>query len=421
MFAKLTDWLTFSGTLSPLLIPDFRRLMLGNALWWHALYMEMIVMGWLVQDLTGSAWSVALIGFFRSLPFLITGIFGGLLTDRFGRRAVIISAQSAALMAYVLIALLIWSNLLALWHLGACSFILGLAWSLDFPARRALMPDIVGKEKTLDALLVDSFGQGIMRISGPLLAGWLIVTVGAAGCFAVAALMSLIALVALWQLSQQPIPRTNREAKAPPWTLIGQGLGYVRHNQPILAVVLITVVMNLLIFPYMSLLPTFAADVLKSDALGLGMLGTGTGAGAFLGLYVISRLRRLHSGGLIFAVGTICQCTGLAVFALSTYYPLSWVMLFLAGMGQSCFALMQSSIVLLAASDEMRSRAMGSVVLAIGTDPLGKLQTGALAERYGAPATLAGQASLAATLIILIAVALPGLRRMPIETAAEVR
>lgn len=372
-------------------------------------------MGWLVRDMTGSTWSVALIGFFRSLPFLMTGIFGGLLTDRFGRRAVIVAAQSAALIAYLLIALLLWADLVVLWHLGAISFVLGLAWSLDFPSRRALMPDIVGKEKTLDALLVDSFGQGIMRISGPALAGWLIVTYGAAGCFAAAALMSLIALIALWQLSMQPIPRTNKEAYAPPWTLIGQGLSYVRHNQPILAVVLITVVMNLLIFPYMSLLPTFAADVLKSDAFGLGLLGTGTGAGAFLGLYIISRLRRLHSGGMIFAVGTVCQCAGLAIFAISTYYPLSWAMLFFAGMGQSCFALMQSSIVLLAASDEMRSRAMGSVVLAIGTDPLGKLQTGALAENYGAPTTLGLQATLAASLIVLITIALPGLRRMPVD------
>lgn len=413
--AKFSNHPIFAGTLSPLLLPDFRRLMIGNALWWQALYMEMIVMGWLVQDLTGSTWLVAVVGFFRSAPFLLMGMFGGLITDRFGRRPVIVAAQAVAMVAYMLLAFVIWRDAVMIWLLCAHSFVLGMAWALDFPTRRSLMPDIVGKEKTLDGLLVDSFAQGITRIIGPFLAGWLIVRFGAAGCFGAIVLLSLVALISLWQLSRQPIPRTNKQADAPPWTLIGQGLRYVRGNQPILAVVLITVVMNLLIFPYITLLPTFAADVLQRDAFGLGVLGMGTGIDAFLGLYLISRLRRYHGSGMIFAVGTICQCLGLAAFAMSTYYPFSWAMLLLAGIGQSCFALLQSSIVLLAASDEMRSRAMGSVVLAIGTDPLGKLQTGALAEVYGPQVTLGGQAMLAALSIGVIAMALPGLRRMPVD------
>jgi len=67
MFAKrFSDHPLFDGTLSPLLIPDFRRLMIGNALWWQSLYMEFIVMGWLVLEMTGSTWLVAVVGFFRS-------------------------------------------------------------------------------------------------------------------------------------------------------------------------------------------------------------------------------------------------------------------------------------------------------------------------------------------------------------------
>jgi len=172
----------------------------------------------------------------------------------------------------------------------------------------------------------------------------------------------------------------------------------------------VTVVMNIFIFPYMSLLSVFARDVLHQGPVGLGLLGTGSGLGAFAGLYLINRLRERISPGLIFAVGTGFMCLAIFAFALSTLYPLSWASLLLAGMGQACFGSMQSSIILLTASDEMRSRAMGALVLAISADPLGKLQTGYLAERWGAPATIATQAMMAVVAITAIVAFLPGLR-----------
>ena len=99
----------------------------------------------------------------------------------------------------------------------------------------------------------------------------------------------------------------------------------------------------------------------------------------------------------------------LMVFSQSAHFGLSWIMLLVAGIGQACFGIMQSSIVLLAASDEMRSQTMGVIVLAIGSDPVGKVQTGALAESLGAPAAVGIQAAVAAVLLVAIAIALPGL------------
>jgi predicted MFS family arabinose efflux permease len=100
-------------------------------------------------------------------------------------------------------------------------------------------------------------------------------------------------------------------------------------------------------------------------------------------------------------------------FALSQDFRLSLVLLMLSGIGQACFGIMQSSIILLTASDEMRSRAMGILVLAIGAGPLGTLQVGALAENYGAPLTVGFETVLSALMICLITLWLPGLRRRP--------
>jgi len=144
----------------------------------------------------------------------------------------------------------------------------------------------------------------------------------------------------------------------------------------------------------------------------LGFLSTATGLGSFLGLLLINWLRRRYSVGLLFVTGTTWICMMLFVFACSRYYPFSWLMLFCAGMGMSCFGTLQSTIILLATSDEMRSRVMGILVLAIGGDPLGELQIGSLAQHFGVQITLAGQAGAAALVVALITLLLPGLRQM---------
>lgn len=297
---------------------------------------------------------------------------------------------------------------------------LGTAWAIDWPARRALLPDIVGREQLVESMLLDSIMVGVGRIVTPSLAGALIAWYGAGGCYAVMAFLSLIAVLTLSTLTHQPIPRTTMRPTARPWTLIGHGLRYVRHNEVILAVLLITFVMNFWIFPYTTLLPVFARDILQQGPVGLGMLSTGTGIGAFLGLLLMQWVRRRYSNGLIFIVGSAWMCLALIAFALSTNYQFSWVMLFLAGLGMSCFGTLQSAIILLAASDEMRSRVMGLLVLAIGSDPLGQLLIGSLAERFGPQLTLVGEASAAALAILLIAIFLPALRRpeaAPVATA----
>ena len=81
------------GALAPLNIPDYRRLLASNALWWQFMWMEIIVAGWLVLELTNSAWQVSLIGFYRMAPLLLVGFVSGPLTDRFGRRKIIIFSQ----------------------------------------------------------------------------------------------------------------------------------------------------------------------------------------------------------------------------------------------------------------------------------------------------------------------------------------
>jgi MFS family permease len=401
------------GALSILSHLDYRRLLAGTVIWWQCFYMEMVVLGWLVFDLSNSARMVSLVGFCRTLPLLLVSLFSGPIVDYVGRRRVVIAAQSANLTAYVAIALLLWSGKAAPWNIAIVVFCLGISWALDWPTRRSLVPDMLGKQRMFDGLLLESFLTGFARILAPSMAGALIARFGAIGCYIGMAILSLCALTILIPLLGGSGPRGGKPKMAS-LPVMSEGLWYVRSNQTILAVVLITLTMNVWIFPYVSLLPAFARNVLHKGPIELGFLSTGTGVGSFLGLLGLHFLRQRVNVGTLFVIGTGWMCVALAVFALSEVYALSWAMLLCAGMGMAYFGTLQSTIVLLSTSDAMRSRVMGILVLAIGGDPLGQLQIGTLAERFGVQATLAGQASAALLALVVIVMLSPGVLRRPV-------
>jgi MFS family permease len=399
------------GALSVLDNLDYRRLLAGTVLWWQCFYMEMVVLGWLVFDLTNSARMVSLVGFCRTLPLLLVSLFSGPIIDYVGRRRVVIAAQSANLSAYLAIVILLWSGKAAPWNIAIVAFCLGTAWALDWPTRRSLVPDMLGKARMMDGLLLESFLTGLARIIAPSMAGALIARYGAIGCYTGMAILSICALTILLPLLRGSGSRKAKPFSAPSLLVMGEGIRYVRSNQTILAVVLITLIMNLWIFPYVSLLPVFAREVLHKGPIELGFLSTGTGVGSFVGLLALHFLRQRVNIGVLFVIGTSWMCIALTVFALSNVYPLSWSMLLCAGMGMACFGTLQSTIVLLCTSDEMRSRVMGVLVLAIGGDPLGQLQIGTLAENFGVQKTLAGQASAALLALVLVVILAPAVLR----------
>ena len=399
------------GILAPLWIPDYRRLMISNALWWLAMWMEMIVVGWLVLEMTDSAWQVALIGFYRMAPVMVVGFFSGPIVDRFGRRTIILLDQAVSFIVSAAVALLLWTGRLAFWHLALSALILGLAWALDWTARRSILPDLVGRSRTVDAMIVEGFAGNIARILGPFAGGGLIEVIGARGCFTVLSGIYALSFIVLLRLSSRTDSRSATALKTSAWTLIAEGLRYVRHSQTILGDLLITIAMNFLVFPYMALLPVFARDILNQGPMGLGLLGAASGIGFFVGLFVVNHIRHSISAGWIFAAGSTFMGIALIGFSASTHFTLSLFMLILAGLGQACFNIMQSSIVLLSSSDAMRSRAMGALLLAIGAGPPGRLQMGGIAEAFGAPIAVGLTAAAAVITVIAITAALPGFRR----------
>ncbi|MEM7533686.1 MAG: MFS transporter [Chloroflexota bacterium] len=404
---------------TPLTIPNYQRMFSSNSIWWMTIFMELVAMGWLVLELTDSAWLVSVVGFFRTIPLIFFGFVAGPIIDRFGRRRIIIIAIIVDLCSYSVLTLLLWLNQLEVWHLYIIALALGSMWGTQWPARRGFLPDLVGKERTVDVLLIERVGQGTARIIGPTLAGILVNQYGMVGCFTVMALVQVINLGSLWAVTVKGETEASNEdesKKSTPFQQIKEGVAYARRSPVVMGILVATIITNLLIFPYMTLLPVFARDVLNQNEIGLGWLGSASGIGSFVGLLIITSWRRIGgrfgNNGTIFTTGTFLLCVVICVFALSPVYWVSWVALLFAGITQSCFGIMQSGIMMLVVDDAMRSRMMGLIVICIGMDPFGKLIIGALAEWYGAPLALGLTSGIAMVLILWLTAGIPQLRRI---------
>lgn len=340
----------------------------------------MLIVGWLGLELTDSAWWVSVLGFYRSIPLFLIGPWGALVIDRFPRRLLLSVFQGLGSMAALLVLLAFLSDSLNYVQLALFSFIQGVIWALDWPTRRAIIPDLVGRERVVDALVLENGIQNVTRILGPISGGIALELLGVGGGLALLSVLgfgSFVLLLGITSCSQAPTVEGSFR------TVINttrQGWKFVRTNRKIWGVFLITIFMNVWAFPYMNLLPVFARDILGQGPIGLGWLGAAHGIGATAGLLIIHWGRKRLSNEWLFSGGSLLLSFGLILFSTSTSYHLSLLLLFISGLGQAGFSIMQSSIILVESTEDMRSRAMGALVLAIGVGPLGRLQSGSMAE-----------------------------------------
>lgn len=404
----------------PLKSEGFRLLWLSSLVWYFARWMDILAFGWLTLQLTNSPWLVALIGFYRNALIPIFAIFAGAIADRFDRRVLIIIAETTNVACMAAIAFLYFSGNLAYWHLAAASLLLGLAWSLEWPCRRALMPDLAGQELMVPAIVLDNISMNVNKVLGPILGGLIVALLGLGGAFAFLAFAYSLGLIPLGLLLRSRFNINKPRAQTvPTLRLIGEGLRFCAGNAPVRGVLLVTVAMNLFAFPYIQILSVFARDILQVGPEGYGIISAGDGLGSLIGAIALLNMKRFGRQGWIFVLGSVGMCLALVLFAFAPFFALSMAFLIIAGIAHAGFSTFQSTIILSAADERMRGRAMGVLTLAIGSSPVGIILIGIIAGVFGAPLAVASMALAGAVAIAGIGALTPGLLAHPEKVAPE--
>lgn len=362
-------------------------------------WLENLAVGVYVFQITGSASLVALMTFIRLGPMLVLGLPAGAVAERFDRRLlllcglVVLTLVSAALVA------LSASGRITLWQIALGAFLGGAFWSGEFPVRRTMIGEVVGRERLAAAMGLESATSNATRMLGPLLGGLILQVVGLYGAYLLSTLFYALAAFSIWRLPYRAQVQPSRALGM--LREMAEGIAYAFRHRLVLATLAVTLVVNMFGFAYIALVPVIGEVQLQLSAFLIGVLMSAEGFGALLGALSVGALARPAHYTRIYLGFSFLFLVMVLLFALSRSFPLSLAALLASGIGISGFAVMQGTIMFLSAPTALRSRLMGILTVSIGTGPIGMLHAGYLAEWVGA-----GHAIVIITLEGVVALAL---------------
>ena len=347
-------------------------------------WIDVLVFSVVTYQQTKSAFWVASMMMLRMLPLALFGIVFGLVATRFSRRTGLLWCQGLLMVTTLVLLLLSLLGVLAVWHLAVAAFISGVVWSGDMPMRRGFMGDVVGTSRMGRAMALDAVANNGSRLAGPSLGGLLLAWGGMPVVLVVDVLLYVVVLAALLGLPKPaPTPQPPGSPRTAMSALSG-GFGVLREMPLLKAILCNTMIFNIFCWPTVSMIPVIAQERLKLGTEGTGLLASMDGLGSLLGALLLTSMAHRLRHGPLYLGGTFLFLAMLPLFALSGHPLLSALFLVGLGAGQGAFAVMQSTLVFLAAPPEQRAVAMGMVTTCIGIAPVGFVMVGWLAEHLGA-------------------------------------
>jgi MFS family permease len=394
---------------------DYRYLWTGTLFASAGNWIQQITLAWLLYEITGNAFLVGVLQGARTLPFLVTGPVAGVLTDRVDRRKLLIYTQVFLALLALSFALLILLDLLQVWHFFVFAFLSGGGQAFNNPVRQSLVANTVPREALLSAVALQSSAFNVNRILGPSVGGILIALFGPGTNFLVQAVCFSLVAVAVFPI------RVRKEAgpAATPrhlstFSSLLEGIEYVRGEQTILALIVITMIPSVFIMPFTTgLMPVFAKDVLKLGPEGLGMVMAAFGAGALIAPMVLVSFGNMQRRGLILFAGGVVSALGIMAFSQTTFLALAMPVIAVVGGGQMVYHTLVNTEIHTITPDEFRGRVMSLYMMDHGLVPLGSILAGALAQTLGSPTAILIGGSMACGLILAAMARFRTIRALP--------
>jgi MFS family permease len=383
-------------------------------------WLELLAVGIHVLQVTGSPLLVALFTLLRMFPMALFGAVIGAFAERVPRRSLLVFGLVTMTLQSALIAGLLVSGREALWPLAIASFLAGLFWAADFPVRRTLLGEIAGQDRLGPAMGLESMTMNATRALGPPLGGLLLEIFGLAGAFVLG--MALYGLSAVL-IRRIPVGVRAEGGGGRLFAQVVDGLRHLRGARMIVAILAVTVLLNMFGFSYVALVPVMGEQVMGLGPFPTGLLMAAEGTGGLVGALVIAWRAKPEQHARIYAGGSGAFLFAVLLFAqMRSLAPAIAVQLG-AGLGLACFGTMQSALILRVSPPHLRGRMMGLLTMCIGTGPLGMLHQGLLADWFGAPTALTVSALEGLACLAVVVTLYPELLRVvpttPPETSIE--
>jgi MFS family permease len=373
----------------------------GQVLSATAMHADMVARSWLVWDLTGSTTSVASVLVARAIPMLILGLIGGVAADRFNRRKMLMVIQVWTLIMHIIMATLLLTDVIELWHVYVLAFGLGAGMAMNQPVRTSIIPNLVDRKDMINAMSLNSIAINSTRLGGPALIALLIAATDVGWAYIWSA--SAFAVV-IWTTTRIAIPEiTSRKPRGNPMTQLMEGFVYIGRHRVILALVMLGLGPLSIGFAHQVLLPQL---VEQRYGYGIGLMGVLTSVGAIggltAGLFIASRQNVGHKGRLML-LATLSYGLVLLGFAGASVVWMAFPLIICIGASQTLFRAGNSATLMEVTPDRLRGRIISATLLDTALSPAAGIAAGIVADRWGVSA---GYALLSAGVLSVLALTL---------------
>jgi len=367
---------------------NFRLFFGGQSISLIGTWMTRVATSWLVYRLTKSSLLLGTVSFAGQIPTFLLAPLAGVIVDRIDRRKVLVWTQALAMLQSLALAWLTLTHRIDITEVLILSSMQGIINAFDMPGRQSFMVKMVEDLADLsNAIAINSSMVNVARLIGPSLAGILIAATNEGWCFLVDGISYIAVIASLMMMrvasATEPGRRTSMLAQ------LREGWDYVAGFPPIRTILLLFALLSLMGWPFMVLMPIFAAQVLRGGPHTLGFLMGAVGVGSLISALSLVVRRSVRGLGKMIPIAATAFGVGLICFGLSTNLWLSMALLLLAGFGMMQGLTASNTIIQTLVDEKMRGRVMSYYTMAfVGMAPFGSLLAGTLAHLIGTPRTV---------------------------------
>ena len=375
---------------------QYRRLWVGTFFTFAAGQMTMVARPWLAYELTGSGLMLGLVAMAQGIPMFFMAPLGGVAADRLSKRTVLLVSQTTLLLIAVSLAVVLYLDIVEVWHLVVLALVHGIAMPFNMPVRQSYVPVLLPRRLIPNGVALQASGRNLNQVAAPSVAGILLAIDPLIAFVTVASFHVLSMAISLTFPGAGPLEKRGLGMRGE----LLLGFRYVLATPMLRLLFGMLLLMLILGMPYMHLLSVFQG-VLDIGPELLGLMYTAVGAGGFCGSLTMASFSRLVRGLPQFVMGVGFSLT-LVAFALSQSYLISLGLLFVMGFTHQAYTTINQTLIVTRTAPELYGRVASINLMMRSFITMAVLPIGALADRFGAPYTLAACGALLAGLLLLI-------------------